>query len=285
MGSGHIGPFRLPGRTALGGVLAVGVLSGAAQAADARLDARYDVRLAMLPVNFATATLKGTFPESGRYTLDIGARGIGFGFSGKTVGTRTARELRPYSVAIDTEDSDDDKRSIRLSMLGGTVRSESVEPPVPYREDRVPMTRDHRRDVIDPLSAMVIPISDTKKLDEACDRKLPIFEGTERFDITLTYLRTETVKTQRGYSGPVAVCRARYKAVSGHREGRKQIKYMEDNRTIEVWLAPIGDAKLVAPWRVSLSTVMGTLIVEASEFTARGGDTADAGTSRTGTAD
>lgn len=281
MGFGRIGPSCLAGAT---GALVL-ALAAPAAAADTRLDVRYNVRLSMLPVNFASGTLKAVLPREGRYTLDLGARGVGFGMSGKTVGTVADGTLRPYSVAIDTEDSDDEKRSIRISMLGGTVRSETITPPVPYREDRVPITRAHRTGVIDPLSAMIVPIANPKKLGpEACNRKLPIFEGTERFDLTLSYLRSETVKTQKGYSGPAVVCRARYKAVSGHRESRRNVKYMEDNRTIEVWLAPVEEARVLVPWRVSLSTMIGTLVVEASEFTVRAGDTAEAeAPSRSGT--
>lgn len=282
MGFGRIGSSSLAGMMAA----LMLVPAGAAQASEARFDIRYNVRLSVLPVSFATGTFKAVLPREGRYMLDLGARGIGFGVSGKTVGTVSGGALRPYSVAIDTEDADDDKRSIRMSMLGGTVRSETITPPVPYREDRVPITREHRTGVVDPLSAMIVPVADPKKPGaEACNRRLPIFEGTERFDIVLSYLRTEKVTTQKGYSGPAVVCRVRYKAISGHRERRRHVKYMEDNRTIEVWLAPIEEARVLVPWRVSLSTMIGTLVVEAQEFNVRGGGAVEAGAaSRSGTA-
>src|SRR5690606_33367836 len=98
-----------------------------------------------------------------------------------------------------------------------------------------------------------------------CDRTLPIFEGTERFDIRLSYLRTEMVKTPKGYEGPAVVCRASYKAIAGHRP-KGSAQYMEQNRTIEAWLVPIGDSNMMAPWKVTMGTKIGTLILEAAEF-------------------
>jgi hypothetical protein len=74
------------------------------------------------------------------------------------------------------------------------------------------------------------------------------------------------VKTNKGYAGPAVVCRASYKAISGHRP-KGSAEFMEQNRTIEAWLVPVEGTNMMAPWRVSLATRVGTLILEASEFT------------------
>ena len=68
----------------------------------------------------------------------------------------------------------------------------------------------------------------------------------------------------RGYSGEVAVCSARYKPVSGHRPNRQSTKFMADNKNIEVWLMPIEGARALAPYRISVATMVGSVVIEAT---------------------
>ncbi len=260
----------------LGGALAVlspALVAGQAFAADTQFSAKYSVRLAILPLSFATGNLKAVIPENGRYTVDFSAAGAGFKMSGKSAGVIQSNTLWPISASLDTSDSEE-TRKIRLALSRGRVRQEVVTPPVPYRPDRVPITQEHRKGVTDPISALFMPVLSKGGPAEPgnCDRDLRIFEGTERFDIRMSYLRIEIVTTDKGYSGPAVVCRATYKAISGHRP-KSSVQYMEQNRTIEAWLAPIEGTKMMVPWRVSMSTKLGTLIMQATEFTttAQGG--------------
>ncbi|MGQ4275053.1 DUF3108 domain-containing protein [Terrihabitans sp. B22-R8] len=259
-------------RLAVAALAASAALSVPMQAqAETKLTAKYNARLSYLPIVFATGTLTASLPQEGRYSVDFGADGIGFAMSGKAVGTVIPGGLSPVSAAIDTKDSSE-KRSIRIALSRGKVRRELVTPPVPYRADRVPITQAHRNNVIDPISALMMPVSvDGAPLDAAnCNRVLRIFEGTERFDIRLSYLRTEQVKSLKGYEGQALVCRANYKAVAGHRKVAG-VEYMENNQSMEAWLVPIDGTNLLAPWKVSLGTKIGTMILEAEEFTASGG--------------
>jgi len=243
-----------------------------AHAADTEFSARYHVRLAILPFTFATGTVKATVPENGRYTVDFDAKGPSFTMNGKSTGIVQAGMLWPLSSVIDSADSEE-SRKISIALSRGRVRQEVVDPPLPYRADRVPLTQEHRKGVTDPISALLMPVLSKGGPQEPgnCDRTLPIFEGTERFDIRMSYLRTEIVKTVKGYEGPAVVCRASYKAIAGHRPKGSAVA-MERNRTIEAWLVPVGDSKLMAPWRISMSTRVGTVIMEAAEFTVTGGD-------------
>ena len=99
----------------------------------------------------------------------------------------------------------------------------------------------------------------------ACDRKIPIFDGYTRFDITLAYVGERTVSA-KGYQGPVAVCAARYVPISGHQRDRPATKFMADNKDLEVWLAPIASDRVLIPFRVSVRTMIGTTVLEAQEF-------------------
>ena len=74
-----------------------------------------------------------------------------------------------------------------------------------------------------------------------CNRTLPIFDGATRFDVVLSYGETRSV-AKPGYSGPVLVCNARYTPIAGHRPDRPGVKFMEDNREMSVWLAPVEGA-------------------------------------------
>jgi hypothetical protein len=73
------------------------------------------------------------------------------------------------------------------------------------------------------------------------------------------------VRTQ-GYSGPVAVCAARYTPIAGHRPDRASTKFMAANKAMEVWLAPVGASGFVAPYRISVKTQIGTVVLDAQEF-------------------
>jgi hypothetical protein len=64
----------------------------------------------------------------------------------------------------------------------------------------------------------------------------------------------------------VAVCAARYVPISGHRRDREATKFMAANRDLEVWLAPVERDHVLLPFRISVRTMIGTTVVEASEF-------------------
>jgi hypothetical protein len=264
-GARHV--VRLGGLAACALATALLLPPTAVFAADTEFNARYSARLAILPFTFATGTLRAVVPERGRYTVNFDAKGPSFTMSGRATGVVQANVLWPITSSTDSADSSE-SRKITITMSRGRVRRETVVPPLPYRPDRVPLTQEHRKGVTDPVSALLMPVLSKGGPAEPgnCDRTLQIFEGTERFDIRMSYLRTEIVKTLKGYEGPAVVCRASYKAIAGHRSN-SSAQYMEQNRTIEAWLVPIGGTNMMAPWRVSFATRVGTLILEASEFT------------------
>jgi hypothetical protein len=64
----------------------------------------------------------------------------------------------------------------------------------------------------------------------------------------------------------VTICSARYIPVAGHKPDAKATRFMADNKEMEVWLAPVPHEHLVVPYRVSLMTMAGTAVIEASEL-------------------
>ena len=158
-------------------------------------------------------------------------------------------------------------RTIRMAIRNNAVAAVDISPPFGDRPDRVPLKPADRPTSSIPSAPMcsrrrspAIRVSAA-----ACDRTLPIFDGYTRFDLKLSYVGQEEVKA-KGYSGPVAVCAVRFEPIAGHRKDRPAIKFMEENKDIQIWLAPVAGVPVLAPYRVSIKTQVGTLDIEATEF-------------------
>ena len=139
--------------------------------------------------------------------------------------------------------------------------------PTSDEEARVPLRDTHRLGVIDPLSALVMPSRSADPMDRAnCERRLPVFDGTARFDVVLTYSGVRQLKGEAGYTGNALVCTARYVPVAGHRPGRRAIKFMTENRDIDTSLVPVNGGKALIPYRISVKTMIGTSVIQANRF-------------------
>jgi hypothetical protein len=169
--------------------------------------------------------------------------------------------------ALHTRSSDEDQ-TVRMALSNGAVSDFAVDPPPAPRRDRIPVTYADRRGVIDPLSALVMPVEGTNGLlsPSACNRVLPVFDGAVRFDIPLSFSRMETVNST-GYVGTAVVCSARYVPIAGHRPNTNPAKFMSQNHDLEVWLAPIQGTHVLAPWRIVVGTMVGRLIISAVSYT------------------
>jgi len=243
--------------------------------AQGKLDATYTAALAGLPIG------------AGRLTVDIGRREYEASGSGRVAGllqilstyagTVTARghvnhdrnrdQLAPdvYRASVNSGTFDYD---VRMVLQSGTVKDLMAEPPLLPAPDRIPVTDTHRRGVLDPVSAVIMPASGNGEVASpaACERTIPIFDGHQRFNLVLSYKRLERVKAQTGYEGPAVVCSLNYQPIAGHRPGRFAVRYLQEQRDMEIWLAPIAGTRSLAPFRVSVPTLLGNAVVEASSF-------------------
>ena len=222
-------------------------------------------------MSLGTANLTANF-DGKAYQLNLQARltglaglVVGGGGSATSTGQVGARQPLPLSYAV-TSSSGRASRTVRIGLNAGNVTGLDIAPPLEPREDRVPVQDSHKRGIVDPVGALVMPITGNAASDPAnCNRTLPVFDGAARFDIRLTYEGTHQVE-KPGYAGPVLVCRARYVPISGHRAERSSVKFMEDNRDISVWLAPVEGAKILVPLRIAVQTQIGMSVVEASRW-------------------
>jgi hypothetical protein len=194
-------------------------------------------------------------------------------------------KLQPGSFAL-TAESDHRQIEIQFGLdKAGAVKDLQVTPAPQPRPDRVEVTDADRRNVLDPMSAtlFVVPGSGEVMGPEACNRVLPIFDGVARYDLTFSYARQETV-TARGFSGPAVVCSVTFKAVAGHRLGRKDIEYMEANKDISVWLVQVAGRRVLVPFKISVATKVGTCVIAATSFTTQHTETRAAAPARSGAA-
>jgi hypothetical protein len=244
-------------------------LTSTAQAENVR--ATYSVSIIGLPIGSATA-IGAVEPQ--HYKIDIGVKLTGIASlvsSAKGAATASGAISRagvvPATYANTTANSYE-TRTVRMAMGGGAVRGLDISPPFLDPVGRVPVTEAHKHNILDPLSALIMNVPAGQPLvgPAACDRTIPVFDGFGRYDVKLSYVRSHDVQV-RGYSGPVAVCAARYVPIAGHRPEAKATQFMADNRQMEVWLAPVERAHAVVPLRISIMTMAGMLLVEGTEFT------------------
>lgn len=241
--------------------LLAAMLMAAAPAHGAETSIRYGVAIAGIPIGKARL---GVNVQGGSYRLDLYAKAKGVSRlftdlqgSGGASGAVVGDTLRPVSYAHRfVEDNEPD--AVSIGFAGRRVAKVAIEPTPAKRDDRVPMTGAHRKNVTDPLSALVIR-AEGPMTPNLCNRTLPIFDGRHRFDVVMRPIGLLQFKGSRNaYRGPVVACSIRYRPVAGHRAAKKQVAFMKDNRNMEIWYAPIGDG-LYVPVHARFKTMAGVL--------------------------
>ncbi len=210
-------------------------------------------------------------PES--YRVDISMRTSGLAnLVNNTKGAATASggltSVGPSpSAYANTTSNNEETRTVRMSLSSNAVRAVEVKPEPWDAVMRVPVGEGDKKRVVDPVSALIMSVPKGQELigPAACDRTISVFDGVARFDVALAYSGAHTAQTG-GYSGPVAVCSARYTPIAGHRPDSKSTRYMAENRDISVWLAPLPDAHVVVPIHIDIRTGAGQLVIDAADF-------------------
>jgi Protein of unknown function (DUF3108) len=249
--------------------LALGAAAPQATHADTRLEARYTLSVARIPIGTVHWTVEADTASYGA-AANGAARGV-LRILTSGHGTLTAQGLirdgRPVPTRFTSETvSDGETASVKMEIESGTAKELSVT--VPPHGDRVPLTDAHRRGIIDPLSAMLASANRSGEVisAEPCERTLPIFDGTRRFDLRLTFKRFDTVKIEQGYNGAGVVCAVAFQAIAGHRASSPLVSYLSGGRDMELWLAPLVGTRLLAPVRLSITSMLGDLVLKADRF-------------------
>jgi hypothetical protein len=252
--------------------LILSALASGPAGAGAALEARYVVTFTSVTLGQGVLVVEvseegysaaGSAMVAGLLQMVTGGKGSAAA-RGQFVGGR----VLPISYSGSSENKER-SQEVRLSGAAGTIKDVLVSPKRDRTDsDRVPLTEEHRKNVVDPMSAAIMPVTGEGEVTgpDACNRTLPIFDGEYRYDLVFSFERNDKAKDVKGYNGPLAVCRVEYRPVAGHRANRKQVKDLSENRDIFVWLAPIADTRVVMPLRVSFGTKVGTFVVQATHF-------------------
>jgi Protein of unknown function (DUF3108) len=192
---------------------------------------------------------------------------LGPDISATTHGSFSQGRLAPTSYVANFS-SDDTTEDVRMMLRDGVVSEVEAKPPVPASPDRVPIAAADLRGAIDPLTAGLIamPGSGDMLAPAACQRTLPIFDGTHRFDMVMTFKRIDKIKAETGYQGPGIVCGMIYRPLAGYNTGAFRINYLKKVRDMEMWFAPIAGTRVLAMFRISMPTMLGIAVLGATRF-------------------
>lgn len=231
-----------------------------------------------------TATLSGITIAKGTWVIDIADDHYTAAASGATAGllrvftsghaTGAARGTLAgekvtgsnYAITIKTSKRTDD---IQITMQNGAVKEFKAEPQ-DTNADLIPLGEAQRKGVVDPMTAslMRIPGKGEMTAASACRRTLPVFDGRVRYDLQLAYKRMETVTAEKGYSGPAVVCSVIFAPLGGYVPSRFAIRFLSEQRDMEIWLAPIAGTRIMVPFRFETPTPLGHGVIEATQFVA-----------------
>src|SRR5262249_377827 len=85
------------------------------------------------------------------------------------------------------------------------------------------------------------------------------------------FKRMDRVKADKGYAGQAVVCAVTFQPIAGHRVSSPTIKFLGNGREIEMAFAPVAGAPLLAPFRISITNMLGNIVVQANLFDVQGG--------------
>jgi len=249
--------------------LALTVSAGQAHA-QASFEAAYTIAAARIPVG--NATLSGSVgPDA--YTMSMSGQTSGLlrvlasgegsmAVTGIVSGGKLSPLLSPLRYTSKTM-ADDDTLAVTMTFRDGNVYElEATEPPP--GEDRIALIAEHRRQVLDPLTALLLPVGDGG--EAVCRRTLPVFDGRRRYDLRLTFKRIEQVRADRGYAGPAVVCAIAFQPIAGHRRASPLLTFLTDGRDVEMALAPIAGAGVLAPFRITATYMLGNVVMQTTRF-------------------
>jgi Protein of unknown function (DUF3108) len=263
-----------PARTAWGALCAGALMLLAVPhpaSAQGKLDAQYEATLAGIPVGRGAWTI-----EIGDDQFSASAGGGTSGLlkaisdgsgTGASQGRVVGGALVPTNYSASTITSKKSE-AIHIVLANGNVKEFAIEPQPPVDADRVPVTEAHRRGVFDPMTASLVRVpgnADPLGAD-ACHGSVAVFDGRMRYDLKLDFKRMETVKTERGYRGPVVVCALYFSPVAGYIPDRPVIKYLAAQRNIEIALAPLAGTRILVPFWLKVPTPLGLAMLEATQF-------------------
>jgi Protein of unknown function (DUF3108) len=246
------------------------ILAGADHHAQAQsLDAHYTISMTGIRVGKSAWTVN---IDSDRYSasanggsvdlLNVLLRGEGVA---RVSGSIKDSRLVPATFSSSLVE-DGVKGDLKMTLEDGIVTAVEDSGPPPA-SDRVPLTQLHVQGVTDPLTALLLPDQGGEAVPakESCERTLAVFDGRRRYDLALSFKRVEKMQ-HRPEGEHLLVCNVVLRPIAGHRADSMIMKYVAGRRDMEISFAPIAGTRFLAPFRLSLPTLIGTMAVQATSF-------------------
>lgn len=165
------------------------------------------------------------------------------------------------------------KKDTRLTTLTyGKDRTPHINATPPYNADDLEaVTADQKRNTIDPVSAFIVPVSQTQG---PCPRTLPIFDGKRRYNLTFSYQGEKRMtppdasnQGEHAEARTAIVCTVKYQAIAPIEKKRKFTNALRRNDDMRIWLAPFDNGRLYVPVRFELKTPIGMAVMELKNLT------------------
>jgi hypothetical protein len=232
--------------------------------------AKYTIFYLGLPVG-DIETVK-TFSVS-TYQSKVDARVAGiativsnFKMNMKSNGIIRKNVVQPNNFAAE-ETGSGEIQTMRMTLFEGSVKLAEIVPPVKDLDQRVPLLDEHKRDIVDPASTLImtVPSGQDPLGPSACNRTFRMFDGFSRSDIALEFIKTEDVNTS-GYSGKVSVCSVRYLPIAGYKPAAAMTKFMQSNTGMEMRLAPIPDTQQLLMVSATIPLQVGIASLQIEEL-------------------
>jgi len=177
----------------------------------------------------------------------------------RSFGMIAKEALKPAAFTLDFR-ANSRSGSTRVGFDDGAVTKIAHLPPPIVHPETIPLRADHLKGVVDPLSAVMVLSRGSST--NPCERRIPIFDGRERFDLLFSYKGEMKVTEQlpSGQPGIAFICKVRYLPIAGHKVD-SETKFMAANNEIEVALRPIPAANVFVPYQISIPTMAGSATI------------------------
>lgn len=182
-----------------------------------------------------------------------------FTWQGKTESSGHVARDRPDPAHYSFDYKANSKNGgVKMAFNRRAVTQLEVRPDKRRSRKTVPLLPEHLRDVFDPLSAiMALTRTDA---GHPCQKRLPIFDGRQRFDLVFEPAGRE--RKGRDGAPPGYICRVRYVPVAGYKPNRVT-HFMSQTNDIRVILRRVPDAGVSVPFEVRLPTLVGDAVMRS----------------------
>lgn len=248
-------------------VVSVALSYGKATAADwpSQVIAQYDVAFAGFRIgsfNFRSDVGGKTYSLAGEAKVSAVFGAFKWRGFTRSSGHAVQNGPLPKNYAFDFQ-SNSKRGSVRMAFQKKRIIMSEVIPSKPHSNQHVPLQAEHLRNVVDPISA-VMALTKVRPGKHPCRRRIPIFDGKQRFDLVLSPAGREQIRERRPSGQPdmAFVCRVNYVPLGGFKKNQ-QTKYMAANNNMRVVLRAVPSANIYIPYEVRVPTIAGEAVLSS----------------------